>query len=42
MGVVVLIALLFVFQVATFVFQKIRGAGAPDVAEDNRGHNRFR
>lgn len=36
MGVVVLIALLFVFQVATFVFQKIRGAGVPDVAEDAR------
>ncbi|MBO5407100.1 MAG: helix-hairpin-helix domain-containing protein [Bacteroidales bacterium] len=43
MGVVVLIALLFVFQVATFVFQKIRGAGAPDVAEDAKpAPQRFR
>ena len=43
MGVVVLIALLFVFQVATFVFQKIRGAGAPDVAEDAKpAQQRFR
>lgn len=43
MGVVVLIALLFVFQVATFVFQKIRGAGAPDVVEDAKpAPQRFR
>ncbi|MBR2477322.1 MAG: helix-hairpin-helix domain-containing protein, partial [Bacteroidales bacterium] len=43
MGVVVLIALLFVFQVATFVFQKIRGAGASDVAEDAKpAQQRFR
>ncbi len=43
MGVVVLIALLFVFQVATFVFQKIRGAGAPYVAEDAKpAPQRFR
>ena len=44
MGVVVLIALLFVFQVATFVFQKIKGAGAPeDVAEDAKpAPQRFR
>ncbi len=32
MGVIVLIALLFVFQIVTFVLQKVRGAGA-DVGE---------
>ena len=43
MGVIVLIALLFVFQVATFVFQKIRGASA-DGIEENAGSapQRFR
>lgn len=34
MGVIVLIALLFVFQVATFVFQKIRGASAYGIGEN--------
>ena len=34
MGVIVLIALLFVFQVATFVFQKIRGASADGIGEN--------
>ena len=43
MGVIVLIALLFVFQVATFVLQKIRGASA-DGIEENAGSapQRFR
>ena len=34
MGVIVLIALLFVFQVATFVLQKIRGASADGIGEN--------
>ena len=32
MGIIVLIALLFVFQVVTFVWQKVRVAGAPGVS----------